>query len=186
MRQLTVFGTVVAAIALAGSSAAAQAPAQTAPKEQQSQAPKKPKVWTDDNISSVRSSSDVYQDQQASEKTAQQASEPQQAATTAKNATDDGAWPIPQAKSAKEADDLIARDKQNLQDQQEYIQQTEKELATAPDSDKKRLQWRIQSRSDVVSRLQRDISALQTQKDTLAKQPQPGANSNAAAQPQSQ
>lgn len=191
MRYLTLFAAVVvAAIALTGSSALAQAPAQqpvqapqTVPKEQP-QAPKKSKVWTDDNISSVRSSSDVYQDEQEREKAPQQTSAPQQGATTAKNATDD-AWPIPQAKTAKEADDLIASDKKNLQEQQEYIQQTEKELATAPDSEKKRLQWRIQSRGDMASRLQRDISALEKQKTELSKPPS-SPNSNSGNQPPSQ
>lgn len=184
MRHLTLFVAVVA-IALAGSSAVAQAPPAQAPSKEQPQAPKKPKVWTDDNISSVRSSSDLYQDEQEREKAAQQASAPQQSATAAKSAADD-AWPIPQAKTAKEADDLIATDKKNLQEQQEYIQQTEKELATAPDSEKKRLQWRIQSRGDMASRLQRDISALEKQKDTLGKQPQPAANPSSAPQPPSQ
>lgn len=184
MRHLTVFAAVIVG-AIAGSGVVAQAPpAQTAPKEQ-SQTPKKPKVWTDDNISSVRSSSDLYQDEQEREKATQQASAPQQSATAAKSADSD-AWPIPQAKTAKEADDLIATDKKNLQEQQEYIEQTEKELATAPDSYKKRLQWRLQSRGDMVSRLQRDISALEKQKDALAKQPQPAANSSPAAQPPSQ
>lgn len=188
MRHLTVFAAVVVgAIALSGSTVVAQAPpapAQTASKEQ-SPAPKKPKVWTDDNITSVRSSSDLYQDEQEREKAAQQASAPQQSATAPKSADSD-AWPIPQAKTAKEADDLIATDKKNLQEQQEYIQQTEKELTTAPDSEKKRLQWRIQSRGDMVSRLQRDISALEKQKDALAKPAQPAANPSPTAQPPSQ
>ena len=185
MSKLTVFAAVLAAVALAGSSAVAQAPAQAASK-QQSQSPKKPKVWTDDNISSVRSSSDIYQDEQERYKAAQQVSASQQSATAAKNGADD-AWPIPQAKTAKEADDLLARDKQTLQEQQEYIQQTQKELATATtDSYKKRLQWRLQSRSDMVGRLQRDISSLEKQKDALAKQAQPGGASNPAAQPPSQ
>lgn len=191
MRYLTLFAAVVVgAIALAGSSALAQAPAQqpvqapqAVPKEQP-QASKKSKVWTDDNISSVRSSSDVYQDEQEKEKAAQQASAPQQGTTAAKNANSD-AWPVPQAKTAKEADDLIASDKKNLQEQQEYIQQTEKELATAPDSYKERLHWRIQSRSDMVNRLQRDISALEKQKVELNKPPSSATHSS-GNQPPSQ
>lgn len=180
----------LAAVLLTGSSALAQAPAQqpaqapqTAPKEQ-AQAPKKPKVWTDDNINSVRSSSDMYQDQQAREKAAQQASASPQSPAAAKDATSD-ARPIPQAKTAKEADDLIASDKQDLQSQQEYIQQTEKELAAAPDSSKQRLQWRIQARTDIVNRLQRDISALEKQKADLSKTPST-ANSSSTNQPPSQ
>ncbi|HKF53123.1 MAG TPA: hypothetical protein VKB26_12490 [Candidatus Acidoferrales bacterium] len=184
-RLMTVAAVGFGAVLLAAPGALAQAPAQTPPK-QQAQAPKKAKVWTDDNISSVRSSSDVYQDQQASEKAAQQPSSAsaQQNPAAAKDANSD-AFPIPQAKTTKEADDLIASDKENLQSQQEYIQQTEKELATAPDSYKERLHWRIQARTDVINRLQRDIAALEKQKADLGKPPAP-ANPGAASQPPSQ
>lgn len=91
--------------------------------------------------------------------------------------------PIPEVKTVQQADDLIAHDKQEIQSQQDYIQQQQKALATAPDSYKARLGWRIQARGNIVNELQNEISAVEKQKDALAKQSPASASSKPAAQP---
>ena len=179
----------IAAFALAGPCLAfgqqppPQAPPATVKQKAQAPAPKKPVVWTDDNISSVRSSSDLYQMEQGDKSDPQQVSA--RTAAPAAAGSQNGR-PVPQVRTAQQADDLIAGDKQKIQSEQDYIQQTEKQLSTAPDSYKPRLQWRIQTHTNIINELQSEISAVQKEKDALAKQGQPSPASSPTAQPPSQ
>lgn len=161
----------------------AQAPANAAKPKAQTPAPKKPVVWTDDNIASVRSSSDVYQMEQEQSSAAQPA--PAQKPAAAPAGGSESGRPVPVIKTAQQADDLVARDKQEIQQQQDYIQQTQKELASAPDSYKPRLGWRIQSRTSIINELQNEISAVEKQKQALEKQPPAGTGSKPSSAPPS-
>ncbi|MGH9740164.1 MAG: hypothetical protein ACRD4X_16510, partial [Candidatus Acidiferrales bacterium] len=138
-------------------------------------AQKKSTVWTNDNIDSALSPSDAYQIQEAQERQAQQAAQ-QRAAVEAKIPSPPPGFVKPE--TAQQARQLLAEAQNNLKSQQEYVQQTQKELATAPDSYKERLQWRIKSRTDVIKKLQSDIAALEKDRDALAKTP---AADNASA-----
>lgn len=156
-----------------------------AKQKTQTAAPKKSVVWTDDNIASVRSSSDDYQIQQQDKKNETQQASAQKPSVGASEDSKSGR-PIPEVKTVQQADDLIARDKQEIQSEQDYIQQTQKELASAPDSYKPRLGWRIQSRTNTITELQNEISAVQKQRVALSKQPPADVSSKPAAQPPSQ
>lgn len=170
MKNHTVITTAICtAIILTGFTAFAQTTAQTttgqaAPKK----APKKSKVWTDDNIDSLRSPADVYQMQQEEEKEQAEASK-QPVANQAgpQSSAQRGMYPVPVVKTAQQADEIIASDQQNIKEQQDSIKQTEQELATAPDSYKDRLNWRLNSRKAAIARLQAQIAGLQKQKDAL-------------------
>lgn len=120
--------------------------------------------------------------QQQEKKSDEQQASAQTPASAASSNSQSGR-PIPDVKTVQQADDLIAHDKQEIQSQQDYIQQQQKALATAPDSYKARLGWRIQSRSNIVNELQNEISAVEKQKDALAKQPTASASSKPTAQP---
>lgn len=166
---------LLSALALAGSVAFAQT-APPANTTEQAKAKKVPTVWTDDNIGSLRSPEEIYLQQQQAKQEQQRAAAAQLAA---KSSAQQGAYSVPVAKTPQEADQIIARDKQILKQQQDYIAQTKQQLATAPDSYKERLQWRIQSRSAIASRLQAQISDLEKQKGELEKR-QPAKNGSAS------
>lgn len=133
----------------------------------------KPKVWTDDNIGSVRSPSDLYQLQEA--KAAQDTASKQAGsaqATAAPAVKVEGNLPnIPAPTTVAQADALIKQEQAELASQQEYVEETKKEQANAPDSEKDRLGWRIKSRTEVMGRIQAEIAQLQAEKDALRKKP---------------
>lgn len=174
MKNHTVITTAICtAIVLTGSSAFAQTTPQSTTQTTTAQAgpkktPKKAKVWTDDNIDSLRSPADVYQMQQEQENEQAEASK-QPAAKQAgtQSSAQQGMYPVPVAKTPQQADQIIASDQQDIKEQQDSIKQTEQELATAPDSYKDRLNWRLNSRKAAIARLQAQIADLQKQKNAL-------------------
>lgn len=172
MKNHTLITTAIcAAIILTGSSTFAQATPQTTTDQALAKkAPKKTKVWTDDNIDSLRSPADVYRMQQEQEDEQQETVKPsqaKQAGTGTQSSAQQGMYPVPVVKTPQQADQIIASDQQDIKEQQDSIKQTEQELATAPDSYKARLNWRINSRKAAVARLQTQIADLQKQKDAL-------------------
>lgn len=161
--------TICAAIILTGSSTFAQAAPQTTTDQALAKkAPKKTKVWTDDNIDSLRSPADEYQMQQEQEKEQSETStQPAAKQGRPQSSAQHGMYPVPVVKTPQQADQIITSDQQDIKEQQDSIKQTEQELATAPDSYKARLNWRINSRKAAVARLQTQIADLQKQKDAL-------------------
>ncbi|MDE3110438.1 MAG: hypothetical protein KGL02_10920 [Acidobacteriota bacterium] len=160
---------LVAGAALAITGARAQDAAQPANQSQaQSPAPQKPKVWTDDNIDSVRTPSDDYQIQQQQEQAqkqqAQQAAAQQAAAQAAQ-----AAGPAP--KTVKQADSMIAAKKQALVDQQQYLQSLQKDLNNPNNSDldRTRLDWRMKSHTASEQQTQGQLKQLEEQRAALAK-----------------
>lgn len=166
MANIKMAMAIFALIGLAGGTASAQDAAYP-PASQSAKPPaKKPKVWTDDNIASVRTPADIYQDQERQQSAVQQAAK--------KKTAEEAKLPSPppgfmKPTTLQQADALLAQSQSNLKSEQEYVQQTQKELATAPDSYKDRLHWRIQARTKIINKLQSDIAALQKDRDALAK-----------------
>lgn len=158
-----------AGVALAITGARAQ---DAAPPPNQSQAqapaPKKAKVWTDDNIGSVRTPADDYQIQQQlqheQQQQAQQAAAQQAAAQTAQTAG-------PAPKNVKQADSMIAAKKQALADQQQYLQRVQKDLNNPNNSDldRTRLDWRMKSHTASEQQTQAQLKQLEEERAALAK-----------------
>ncbi len=160
---------LAASLALAGSSAFAQDAAQSTPKTQaQSQAPKKPKVWTDDNIDSVRTPADDFQIQQENAQEAQQAAAKKVAAQAAAHAA---ATPSSTPTTAKQADSMIAQKKHDLADQQAYLQRLQKDMNNPGNSslDQTRLDWRMKSHTASANQTQAQLKQLEDEKAALAK-----------------
>jgi colicin import membrane protein len=160
---------IAAALALAGSSAFAQEAAQTAPKQQaQEQAGKKPKVWTDDNIDSVRTPADDFQIQQDKEQEAQQAAAKKAAAQAAAQAA---AKAGPTPKTVTQADSMIAQKKSDLANQQAYLQRLQKDMNNPGNSslEQTRLDWRLKSHSASAEQTQAQLKQLEDEKAALAK-----------------
>jgi hypothetical protein len=161
--------------------ACAQSQPQDKPQNQRDTT-KKPKVWTDDNLSSLRSPADVYQDEQQKQKEAQDtAKEP----GSAPPASTEPRTQSP--KTVQDADAMIAKEQSDLAAAQDYVQQLKSQVndPTLNDKEKERLQWRLKSRSLTADQLQSDLAELQKEKETLAKKAAsgmatPGQNPEAA------
>ncbi len=178
--------SILAALALPLMAFAQQPPASSAAQQpQQKAAPAKPAttkkavVWTDDNIGSVRSTADNYQMAQAQEKAAQQDAAKQ--AGKKQPAAADASGP----QTIEQADSMIAAKSHDLAGEQEYLKNLQKDVnnPAITGTDKKRLEWRLQSHTITAQTLQSDIKQLQADKDALAKQQ---AASGSSSQPQSQ
>lgn len=160
-----------AAFAVTGFSAYAQDAAQAAPNPPaQSSASAKPKVkvWTDDNIDSLRTPADDYQIQQRQEQQAQQAATQKAAAEAAADAS---ATAGPAPKSVTQADSMIAAKKQALSEQQGYLQRLQKDLNNPNNSafDQMRLNWRMKSHTASAQQTQDQLKQLEDERAALAK-----------------
>ncbi len=159
---------VLTAVALLGTNAFGQAPAQNTPqiaaKQPAQAAAKKPKVWTDDNIDSVRTPADDYQIQQQQQQQAQQAAAEKAAAQAAAPA---GSVP----KTVKQADGMITAKKSELANQQQYLQRLQKDASNPNNSDldKMRLDWRLKSHTASEQQTQAQLKQLEDEKAALAK-----------------
>ncbi len=188
MRKRILLGALVAAAALTGPAAFAQdsSPNTQNASQQHPKKAKRPTVWTDDNINSVRSPSEIYQ-MQEEKKAGQEAAAKKASSEVQQEAAGTAGPNVPKPKTAKEADDMIAHDEQHLQTEQQYVEQTKEQLKDAPESDQARLHWRIKSRSQTISRLQSEIALLQKERDDLAKKANAeNGSANAGAGPNQQ
>lgn len=159
----------------------AQQPSQSAAPQKQQAKPapaKAAKVWTDDDLTSLRSPADDYQMQQQEEKRAQ--------AATAQESSKPVADPS-MPKTVQEADSMIADKSRYLTSEQDYLQRLQKQLKdTAPTGiEKERLEWRLKSHTVTTQTLQSQIKQLEADKAALAKKTAASGNSNPAP-PQSQ
>ena len=153
--------------------------AQASPQDPAQHHKKKPVEWTNDNIGNLRSPADDYaiQEQQAQSQAAKQSATPDKA-TSNDGQADNALPPDLQPKTAAEADTMIARENAELASEKEYVAQTQKDLATAPEAEKARLQWRVQSRGQIIERIQHNIAALEKLKSAFSKS---GAQADASS-----
>lgn len=159
---------IFSALAIAAFGARGQTPTPPPPFQrnaQQTQPGKNAKLWTDDNIESVRSPDEIYLKQQELAKEKLEAAKEAAKKLASLQVCSAG----PTVKTIQQADEMIAQDKQDLKAQKDYIKQMEDQLANDPNADKQRLEWRIESRSATAARIQDEIASLQKQKNVLAK-----------------
>lgn len=183
MKTRHFFRVIIAAAAVLGASlttTAQQQASQTAAPQKQAKpaAAKTAKVWSDDDLSSLRSPADNYQIEQTKEKEAQKAAA-QQAST--QTAVADGSKP----KTVQQADGMIADKQRTFASEQEYLQQV-KQQANDPSVsglEKKRLEWRLESHTATAQHLASQIKQLQADRDALAKKPTASGNAPATPPP---
>lgn len=184
MKNIKIAAAVLVVSALAAPGAFSQDSGEaTLSQPSKPPAVKKQKVWTDDNIDSLRTPSDLYQDQEAQESAAEQAAKDKAAVEASIPSPPTG---FLKPTTVQQADALLAQAQNNLKSEQEYVQDTQKQLATAPDSYKERLQWRLNSRGQIIKKLESDIAALQKDRDALAKKAPDGSGSSAKTSNSSQ
>lgn len=189
MRTKQFFRVVIAAVAVSGASLTAAAQQQTsqtsAPQKKEAKpAPaKSSKVWSDDDLTSLRSPADIYAQQQqeaAAAAAAAAASAKQQSAAKASSPADPApgrasGWNI---KTPNDAQKAIDWDDRDIATQKELAANLQKKLDAAPPDQKARLQKALDERLQIIAGTQKDRDVIAVQKEKLEKKP--------AAPPQSQ
>jgi hypothetical protein len=176
------FRAVAATAAVLGFSLGAyaqSAPEKPAPSTQQRKpAAKSHKVWTEDNIQSVRTPADVLievKDMQAvNSAPTQSAPAPQTAASNSGKPSSKP--PLATAKSAEDADEKIAWEQRDLQGQQETIEHLQQQLATAPPDQKEHLQQLIEHHTQYIADIQKEMQGLMAQKKAFQAKAAAGNN----------
>ena len=147
----------------------------TPPAKQAKPAPKPHKVWTDDEVGSLRSPADAYAE--ASEKQNAQASGAQESSTANQTATSKEAQkgvPPPtltNPKSLEEADKMIAWENRDIAAQEEFLDKLKQQIAEAPADQKERLTKLLAQRTQVLANTRNELKNLQTKKRELEKKP---------------
>jgi hypothetical protein len=174
---------VLAAPVLASAQVTAPNP-QAAALEKQGRKPdprKTHKVWTNDEMNSLRSPADTY----AQEKEAQAAAAASAKAAPANKQPAPASPPqggppaLANPRTADEADKMIAWENRDIAAQEEMVTSLRKELLEAPPERTEALQKVLQERLQVLAETRNEAEALKAKKKDLQK-PTP-AESNAAA-----
>jgi len=183
MRMRLLLMTIIASAALsAGPGAFAQDSSQTAPQKK-AKGQTKPKVWTNDEVDSLRSPSDIYMaEKQRKEEDAPMAANKQESSSAS---TKPPAAPprLSNPKTVHDADGMIAWEKRDVDSQQEFVERLQKRLADAPDEEKERLQKLIREHTQSIADTRKEMEGLEAQRDALAKK---AAAANGQPSPQQQ
>ena len=176
------FGCAAILFAATGTSSLAQ-DAQDAKSAQapakDSSAPKKHKVWTDDEVSTLRTPEDNYIEQkQAAEAaaTAAAAAAALQAKSTPKSEKHVGAAPaLSNPKSPEDADRMIAWENRDVDAQQELIDKERTQVEQASPETREALEKDLTKHIKMLEDTKKERDALVTQKKELEKKPRPEA-----------
>jgi len=180
--------SVILACAVAvglGAPARAQSDAGTTPAKQRKAPAKTHKVWTEDDLGTVRRPADAYADKEAAQTQAATASA--QPADTVKQASSSKpdkppkTAPLAHANSVDDADKKIAWEERDIQGQEEFIDRIQQELDQAAPDRKEHLQKVIEEHKQILADTRKELEGLKAQRKQLEK---PGApNVTASAQP---
>lgn len=178
---------IIAALAFTGS-LAVQAQQQQASDSQKQQVkpapgPAKPAiVWTDDNISSVRSPSDIYREQKRAADAAAAAQTANSAKPTPKPTPKDRApASLSNPKTAQDADGMIAWENRDIAAQQQFLQELQTQIESAPPDQRVRLQQDLQMHAQTLAETQKERDGLVTQKQQLEKKAAAGGGTSQSA-----
>lgn len=168
------------------SSSASAAQQDTATKAQKAKptSAKSAKVWTEDDISSVRTPADDYRDQEREQAAEAAAATKQSQLTAAKPGQQPAAPPaLSNPKTAGDADKMIAWEQKDVNAQQQFIDQLRQQLDAAPPDQKEPLQKQLQEHMDNLAVTEKELQNVTAQKEALEKRA--GSSSGSAQQPQS-
>jgi hypothetical protein len=181
-----VFSTILATAAL-GNPAAAHAQSdpqkKTPPAKHAKPAAKPHKVWTDDEVGSLRSPANAYMDAKYSQ--ADAAADSKEASAAVKPKPHVAAPALSNPKTVDDADKMIAWEKRDVDAQTEYVERLKKQIDEASQEDKERLKKVLQERIQILADTRGEMETLVQQKKELQKKAATESN-NAAAQPPSQ
>ena len=163
-------------------------------EKQAKSAPAKPapKVWTGDDLTSLRTPADEFaREQQAEAAAAAEAAKRQAAAQAAAkdapSAPKDHPPLLSNPKTADSADNMIAWEDRDLTAQQEYLERLKTQLENAPPDKQAHLQQTIQDEMKTIETIQKEKQGLVQQKQQLEKKSSTGGSgTSSSSQPQSQ
>jgi hypothetical protein len=140
---------------------------QPAPQIQDPSAPKPKKVWSNDDVVSLRTPADIYQ----AEREAQQAADAEAAAKKselAKHGKDDGLT-IKFPSTPGETEALIKDKEERIKDLRARLDRSNQDLPEAEGSKKAAIQLQIEALSSDLTKTQLEIKALRNHLEELAK-----------------
>jgi hypothetical protein len=138
--------------------------------------PKKHKVWTDDEVTTLRTPEDNYVEQKRAAEAAAAAASAQQAKSKPKPDKQVGAAPaLSNPKSTDDADRMIAWENRDVEAQQELIDKVRTQLEQATGDDRDRLEKYLTKLMDTLAQTKREHDALVAQKKDLQKKAGSGA-----------
>jgi plasmid maintenance system killer protein len=165
---------------LAQDSQTAKSP-QAAAKDSPS-APKKHRVWTDDEVSSLRTPADDYVEQKQAAEAATAAAAAEQAKSKPKSENVVAAPPrLSNPKSPEDADRMIAWENRDVDAQTEYVDKLRAQLEQATPEERAQLEKKLTQRIQIVEDTKKERDALVAQKKELEKKATQGANPVASA-----
>jgi hypothetical protein len=176
------FGCTAILFAATGTSSFAQDaqdPKSSQAPAKDSSAPKKHKVWTDDEVSTLRTPEDNYIEQkQAAEAAAAAAAAAaaQQAKSTPKSEKHVGAAPaLSNPKSPADADRMIAWENRDVDAQQEFIDKERTQVEQVGPENREALEKDLAKHLTMLENTKKERDALAAQKKELEKKTSPEA-----------
>jgi hypothetical protein len=139
------------------------------------------KVWTDDDMGSVKTVADRYQDQKQAladqQVAANAAAQAKQEKTTTPDKKVGGPAALSNAKSAEDADRMIAWEQRDIDAQTEFVDKVRAELSEAStQEERERLQKKLAERQQILEQVKQEHTALVAQKKELLKKAAAGVN----------
>jgi hypothetical protein len=179
-RIFLTLGCAALLLATTGTSSLAQDSPQASGKDSSS-APKKHRVWTDDEVSALRTPADNYVEQKqaaeaATAAAAAAAAAAEQAKSKPKSDKPVGGKPaLSNPKSADDADRMIAWENRDVDAQQEFVDKLRTDLQKASPEDRGHLEENLAKRIQILENTRKERDALMTQKKELEKKASSGA-----------
>jgi small-conductance mechanosensitive channel len=133
---------------------------------------KKHKVWTDDDVSTLRTPEDNYVEQKQAAEAATVAANATAAQAKSKPKTDKpvgGPPALSNPKSPEDADRMIAWESRDVDAQQEYIDKLRTQLEQASPEDRDHLENNLAKHIQMLEQTKKERDALVTQKKELQK-----------------
>jgi len=142
--------------------------------KQQTPASKTHKVWTEDDLATVRTPADSYAERETAQAQAATAATQQQQIDAAKQTSGTPAKPpktppLAHANSVDDADKKIAWEERDIQAQEEFIDRTQRELDQAPSDQREHLQKVIEENQKILADTRKELAGLQAQRKQLEK-----------------
>ena len=176
MKTNLLLAAVLTSFAMCGFSgvALAQNDAQekTAPAKQPKPVAKTHKVWTNDEVGTLRTPADAHIDEADRAATEPPASKEKSAADSGQApAVKPGPAPVfTNPKSVEDANKMIAWESRDIDAQQEFLANLQKQIDEAPDDQKERLRKLLEERTKILASTRQEQKNLLSKKKDLEKQ----------------
>ena len=153
------------------------------PSKQHKQAPKREKVWTNDDFGSVPAAAPAKENQPEPSGASEQ---PAAAASTVDPNQRKGGGPptLTNPKSLEDADRMIAWEHRDIDAQQDFLEKVKREIDEAPADQKDRLTKLLEDRTKILASTRNELKNLENKKKEMEKPP--AENAAASAEPPSQ